>query len=201
MLHDYIGSPTFSQHANIMGILTDAIPAEQQQEVFNRIDSDTTISQATFYYRFYLTRALKKTGLADRYSTMLQPWYDMIDMGLSTFAENPEPTRSDCHAWSSSPNYDFLATILGVEPDAPGFASVRIEPHPGHLNRISGVVPHPQGDIRVELRRTQPGNRNSGGRNSTVSGHGGLRGEVDPFPARSPGASSGTAARSPSRRA
>lgn len=71
--------------------------------------------------------------------------------GLSTFAENPEPTRSDCHAWSSSPNYDFLATILGVEPDAPGFASVRIEPHPGHLNRISGVVPHPQGDIRVEL--------------------------------------------------
>lgn len=62
MLHDYIGSPTFSQHANIMGILTDAIPAEQQQEVFNRIDSDTTISQATFYYRFYLTRALKKTG-------------------------------------------------------------------------------------------------------------------------------------------
>ena len=109
---------------------------------------------------------------------MLQPWYDMIDMGLSTFAENPEPTRSDCHAWSSSPNYDFLATILGVEPDAPGFASVRIEPHPGHLNRISGVVPHPQGDIRVELRRTQPGNRNSGGRNSTVSGHGGLRGKV-----------------------
>ena len=176
--YDSIGSPTFSQHANIMGILTDAIPAEQQQEVFNRIDSDTTISQATFYYRFYLTRALKKTGLADRYSTMLQPWYDMIDMGLSTFAENPEPTRSDCHAWSSSPNYDFLATILGVEPDAPGFASVRIEPHPGHLNRISGVVPHPQGDIRVELRRTQPGNRNSNGRNSTVSGHGGLRGEV-----------------------
>lgn len=96
MLHDYIGSPTFSQHANIMGILTDAIPAEQQQEVFNRIDSDTTISQATFYYRFYLTRALKKTGWADRYSSMLQPWYDMIDMGLSTFAENPEPTRSDC---------------------------------------------------------------------------------------------------------
>ena len=39
-------------------------------------------------------------------------------------------------------------------------------------------MPHPQGDIRVELRRTQPGNRNSGGRNSTVSGHGGLRGEV-----------------------
>lgn len=103
MLHDYIGSPTFSQHANIMGILTDAIPAEQQQEVFNRIDSDTTISQATFYYRFYLTRALKKTGLADRYSSMLQPWYDMIDMGLSTFAENPEPTRSDCHAMELQP--------------------------------------------------------------------------------------------------
>ena len=77
----------------------------------------------------------------------------MIDIGLSTFAETPEPTRSDCHAWSSSPNYDLLATVCGIEPAEPGFASVRIAPHPGRLNRIRGVVPHPQGLIIVELER------------------------------------------------
>ena len=153
LLKDYIGNASYSQHANIMGILTDAIPAEDQQAVFEKLDSDTSISQATFYYRFYLFRALKKVGLADRYVDMLQPWHNMIGMGLTTFAENPEPARSDCHAWSSSPNYDLLATVCGVEPDAYGFTKVKIEPHMGRLNEIKGVVPHPKGNITVTLNR------------------------------------------------
>ena len=135
-----------------MGILTDAIPERDQQAVFERIVEDPSITQTTFYYKFYLIRALKKVGLADRYTQMLEPWQQMIDMGLTTFAETPEPTRSDCHAWSSSPNYDLLATVCGVEPAAPGFAQVRIAPHPGHLKRIKGVVPHPLGDIVVDLQ-------------------------------------------------
>lgn len=153
LLRDYIGAETYSQHVNILGILTDAIPHRDQRAVFERLASDPTLTQTTFYYKFYLIRALKKVGLADRYTGMLGPWQDMIDIGLSTFAETPEPTRSDCHAWSSSPNYDLLATVCGVEPGSPGFRTVRIAPHPGHLKRIRGVVPHPQGDIEVELQR------------------------------------------------
>lgn len=152
LLHDYIGSSTFSQHANIMGILTDAIPTADQTAVFERLDSDTTLAQATFYYRFYLTRALKKAGLGDRYSRMLGPWKQMLDLGLTTFAEKPEPSRSDCHAWSSSPNYEFLATICGIESAAPGFSKVRIAPHPGHLKQIEGRMPHPLGEISVNLK-------------------------------------------------
>lgn len=152
LLRDYIGSQTYSQHVNIMGILTDAIPQRDQQAVFERIVQDPTVTQTTFYYKFYLIRALKKVGLADRYTQMLGPWQQMIDIGLSTFAETPEPTRSDCHAWSSSPNYDLLATVCGVEPSSPGFKTVRIAPHPGTLTQIRGVVPHPQGDIVVELQ-------------------------------------------------
>ncbi|NJK96175.1 MAG: hypothetical protein HC905_15805 [Bacteroidales bacterium] len=72
---------------------------------------------------------MKKAGLGDKYIEMLTPWRKMIAMGLTTFAENPEPTRSDCHAWSASPNYDLLATVLGVEPGSPGFKSVTINPH------------------------------------------------------------------------
>ncbi len=153
LLRDCIGGGTYSQHANIMGILTDAIPPKDQRRVFETITGDPSVTRTTFYYTFYLIRALKKTGLADRYVDMLGPWQRMIDIGLSTFAETPEPTRSDCHAWSSSPNYDLLATVCGIEPSAPGFASVRIAPHPGRLNRIRGTVPHPQGLIAVELER------------------------------------------------
>ena len=144
---------SFSQHANIMGILSDAIPVEKQQAVFEKLNTDPSLIQATFYYRFYLFRALKKVGLAERYVSMLTPWEDMLNIGLTTFAENPEPTRSDCHAWSASPVYDFLATVCGVEPEEPGFKSVKIEPHLVELKQIKGAVPHPKGMIEIELRK------------------------------------------------
>jgi hypothetical protein len=157
LMSDNSGKTSYSQHANIMAILSGAISRENQQALFEKLDSDPSLTQATFYYRFYLFRALKKAGLADRYTSMLQPWKNMIAIGLTTFAETPEPTRSDCHAWSSSPLYDFLATICGVEPDSPGFKSVRIEPHMGTLKSIKGKVPHPDGDIIVDLQKTDTG--------------------------------------------
>lgn len=144
---------TFSQHAGIMAILTGAIPDTDQKKVLNQILYDGSLSQATFYYRFYLNQALKKAGMADRYYSQLTPWRGMIANGLTTFAENPDPTRSDCHAWSSSPNYDFLATICGIVPASPGFATVRIEPALGELTFAAGEMPHPEGNIKVNLQR------------------------------------------------
>ena len=157
LIADDASKTSFSQHANIMGILSDAVAFDKQKAVFEKTDSDLSLTQATFYYRFYLFRALKKVGLAERYTSMLQPWKDMINMGLTTFSETPEPTRSDCHAWSSSPLYDFLATVCGIEPGSPGFKTVKIEPHLGTLESVKGKVPHPAGDILVEFAKTTSG--------------------------------------------
>jgi hypothetical protein len=144
---------TFSQHAGIMGVLTGCIPTADMKKVMQKVLYDSTLSQATFYYRFYLNRALKKAGMADMYYSQLTPWRGMIENGLTTFAENPDPTRSDCHAWSSSPNYDFLATICGIVPASPGFATVRIEPALGELQEVKCVMPHPLGNISISLQR------------------------------------------------
>ena len=152
LLIDDLNNTSYSQHTNIMGILSDAIPAKKQLEIFERITADPSLIQATFYYRFYLHRALKKVGLANRYIDMLQPWEDMLNIGLTTFAERPEPSRSDCHAWSSSPNYDLLATVCGIEPASPGFKTIRVAPHPGALKTLKGVVPHPEGNIEVDFK-------------------------------------------------
>ncbi|MEX0747733.1 MAG: alpha-L-rhamnosidase C-terminal domain-containing protein, partial [Rhodothermales bacterium] len=48
--------------------------------------------------------------------------------------------------------YHFLATICGIRPGAAGFKEVHIEPALGRLDWIQGSVPHPLGDIRVDLR-------------------------------------------------
>lgn len=148
---------SFSQHANIMGVLAGSIPAQQAPGVMQKVLTDNALSKATFYYRFYLNLALQKAGMGDLYYSQLKPWRDMLANGLTTFAENPDPTRSDCHAWSSSPNYDFLATICGVKPSAPGFRKVDIEPHLGELTQVDGAIPHPMGWIRVSFVKTSGG--------------------------------------------
>jgi len=147
------GKSTYSQHASIMGVLTGSIPDNMVKKVMNQVLFDTSLSQCTFYYRFYLTRALKKAGMADLYYASLTPWRNMVANGLTTFAENPDPARSDCHAWSASPVYDFLATICGITPASPGFNTVSIHPALGELKEVKGSMPHPKGVIKVSLTR------------------------------------------------
>jgi hypothetical protein len=59
---------------------------------------------------------LLSAGLGERYLETLAPWRDMLTMGLTTFAERPEPTRSDCHAWSSGANSCGVARARCCSP-------------------------------------------------------------------------------------
>ena len=157
LLADTPAKATFSQHANILAVLTDAVPVEQQAGLLEKIMADKSITQTTFYFRFYLFQALKKTGLGDAFLTQLDDWRTMLEMGLTTFAEKPEPTRSDCHAWSACPNYEFFSTTLGINPGSPGFRTVRIEPFLGDLSFAEGSIPHPDGKLYVRLEKTTDG--------------------------------------------
>ena len=153
-LADTPDKKAFSMHAQIFGILTNTIPENTQKTFIMRFINDKSLIQPTMYFRFYLTQALKKTGLADHYLETLGLWNDMLEKGLTTFAENPDPARSDCHAWSASPDYDFLATVAGIRPASPGFKTVEIEPALGKLTFIKGQMPHPAGMISFDLKRT-----------------------------------------------
>ena len=157
LLADDIRKNSFSQHANILAILTDAIPKEDQAALLLKIADDETITQATYYFKFYLFEALKNVKLGNEYLRLLQPWYEMLDRGLSTFAEKGDPTRSDCHAWSASPNYEFLTLICGINAQSPGFKKVRIEPWPNQLESFGGRVPHPDGMIKMDMKKKAGG--------------------------------------------
>ena len=153
LLADSPHKDEFSQHANAMAILVGLFPPDQARAVMERTMADTSLVPCTFYYRFDLYRAIKAAGLGDRYIEMLGPWRDMLSRGLTTFAEKPDPTRSDCHAWSASPNYELLASVAGIEPSSPGFRTVHIAPHLGSLEWVKGSMPHPNGEIAVDLKR------------------------------------------------
>ena len=141
----------FSQHTNIWGILTDTFTKDEQIKVMNKILNDSSLIQTTIYFKFYLFRALQKTGMGNKYLEMLQPWKTMIDNGMTTFGETDINPRSECHAWSASPCFDFLHTVAGIYPAEPGFKSIIIEPNFGYLNSIDTEIPHPLGQIIVKL--------------------------------------------------
>jgi hypothetical protein len=153
LFRDSPGTNAYSQQTNALAVLTDAIPVASQRDVMERVLSDTTLTPASYYFDFYVLEALAKAGLGDRYIERLAPWQAMLKLGLTSAPENPEPTRSDTHAWAAHPNYGLLATVLGVRPASPGFRTVRIAPALGPLQHAEGKVPHPSGDIDVKFFR------------------------------------------------
>ena len=121
-----------------------------------RVLSEPGLAQATFFFRFYVHQALRKVGEGNRYLDLLDDWRGMIANGLTTFAEWEErpndPPRSDCHAWSASPNVEIFRTVLGVDSAAPGFSRVSVRPNLGKLKVARGAVPHPKGEVLVDLQ-------------------------------------------------
>ena len=141
----------YSQHANSLAVLAGVVDKEDVSLVCSNLLTDSTLTQCTIYFKYYLHQALVKGGFGDDYLKWLDIWRDNIKMGLTTWAEVSDlpNSRSDCHAWGASPNIEFFRTVLGIDSYAPGFRKIKIEPHLGELVNVSGEVPHPNGKVAV----------------------------------------------------
>lgn len=168
LLADTPAHQHFSQQSNILGVMLNVIPPAKQKQVMKNIlayelagnpayPGPKNLTIATYYFRFYLARAIEHAGMGNLYLKLLGPWKHMLSLGLTTWAETPEPTRSDAHAWSAHPTYDLLTIVAGISPGSPGFKTVRIAPHLGDLNTLDASMPHGHGEIKVSYRRTQEG--------------------------------------------
>ena len=153
----------YSQHSNVLAVLAGVLTGSEARDVVTRVLADETLTQCSYYFRHYLHSAVNLVGEGDRYLDLLGEWESMLTRGLTTFAERDErpgdPSRSDCHAWSSSPNFEIFRTVLGIDTAAPGFGRVQVRPFPGRLDRVAGSVPHPKGEISVSLERAGNGLR------------------------------------------
>ncbi len=152
---------TYSQQVNTLAILAHVAPPDQARSVVEKItglsqpsSTQPELAQSSIYFRAYTNAVLREVGLGDRYVEMLGPWREMLSSGLTTWAEwNGPDSRSDCHAWGASPNFELLRTVAGIESLAPGFHRVRIAPNPGTFKKVFARMPHPRGAIQVELAR------------------------------------------------
>jgi hypothetical protein len=140
---------SFSQHVNSLVVLSGLLSVDRAAELMQRVLADRSIAQATIYFRYYVHQALHRAGLGDKLLDNLGIWRDQMSLGLSTWAEMPEPSRSDCHAWGASLNIEFFRILLGIDSQSPGFRKILIAPSPGELKTVSGSMPHPAGKIDV----------------------------------------------------
>jgi alpha-L-rhamnosidase len=151
----------FSQHTNTLAVLAGLVPVNDARSLMRHTLEDADLAQAGLFFRFYMHQALALAGEGDTYLEQLDDWREMLAHGLTTFAEVvDEPgkaSRSDCHAWSASPNIEIFRTVLGVDSAAPGFKKVAVRPHLGKLKMVSGSVPHPKGAVIVRVEKKGTG--------------------------------------------
>jgi hypothetical protein len=148
----------YSQHTNSFAILANMFDPKTEKIVAQKIVEDKTLLQASLYFKFYIFQALKKAGSGSSVINMMDQWKNFLDYGFTTFPEGGLNGRSDCHAWSAHPVYDFLNIICGIESSSPGFKTVRISPATGTLSNVNGKIPHPFGEISIDMKKDKRDN-------------------------------------------
>jgi hypothetical protein len=152
-----------SQITNILAILAGAVSGEEARQLMLKLlEPNDWFGQVDLFLHLYLFEALNKTGLQERFMAETSEWNLMKERGMTTFAEMPlewgeENQRSECHPWSSVPNYYFFRTVCGIKPLTAGHKTVEIAPALGELKHIKAVYPHHLGDIRLDLIRNGSG--------------------------------------------
>ena len=149
----------YSTHTQHLAILTGLVQGAAAAELMRQALAAPDLVQPTIYWRFYEMEALAQAGLGDRYLDQLGIWKEMLRAGVTTWPETGLESRSECHGWGASPNYHLYTVVAGVQPAAPGFAQVRIAPQLGPLTGIAATVPHPAGQVQLDLRREGAGLR------------------------------------------
>ncbi len=159
LIADSPAKNAFSQQANSLAVLYDVVPQAERPAVMKRVLDNAVLGgrsgpapaliPASYYFDYYVARALDHADMDDRYFEILERWRELSRMHFSTWPEVPGDTRSDSHAWSAHPTYDLLTIVAGIVPASNGFASVTISPHLGNLQSLDAAMPHDRGIIHV----------------------------------------------------
>lgn len=143
------GIDEYSQHAQLFAVLCEAGDEAFRKGLMERVHEATDLIPCTFPLQFYLFRAYEKVGMYDATEPLWKLWEQPLKWHMTTVPEEPSDARSDCHAWGSMMLYEFPRKILGVGPDAPGFAKIAVRPIAGYVKKASGTACTPVGEVQV----------------------------------------------------
>ncbi|MCW3098618.1 MAG: hypothetical protein JWL77_4236 [Chthonomonadaceae bacterium] len=145
---------TFSPHVNVLAVLYDLAPQEQQKAILIRLMAHGPLNCQPYFYHFVFN-ALDHCGLFDTVATEEMKRWE-IDPGTRSFREM-WGNGDWSHAWGGTPLYQLSSKVLGVTPASPGFDRITIRPTLCDLWWAKGRVPTPHGNVDVSWQRTENG--------------------------------------------
>ncbi|KAL4979635.1 Six-hairpin glycosidase-like protein [Aspergillus desertorum] len=121
-----------SQHVAVFAVLSGAVSGSRAKALLRRAlhpDTRGGYVKASYAQSFYVLEAATQVGLYDELrDTLVQPWTEMVNPNLTTWAESAAMPRSDCHGWSCVPIHDVVANVVGLRPSASGYGRLRFRP-------------------------------------------------------------------------
>ena len=139
----------FSQHAQLWAVLSGCVTGERAANLMRQCMQNSAFLRCSYSMSFYLFRALEKAGIYNEIQNKWMRWEKLLDCHLTTWPEDNITQRSDCHAWSAVPIYDFMAITLGIRPTKPGYEEITIQPHSLEMGNMEATLPTPKGLIFI----------------------------------------------------
>jgi alpha-L-rhamnosidase len=144
-------------HAAAICLYFDVVPAERQKQVQQwfsaHVEREGCLPyQHAFYFEVF---ARMDTDAADRYALDLirKRWAPMARYETKTTWEEFSPGEN-CHESGGTPTIYLSRRVLGVQVDGPvANRRLLVEPHPGDLKRVEGVVVTEFGPVPVRWDR------------------------------------------------
>lgn len=143
---------SYSEHAQIMAILSNLSSAQENRILFKNMLSTPDISRCSLFYTHYFWDAARQIDSIDNCFSRINFWNDCLRQKFRTIPETFNQSRSDCHGWGAMLLYHLTARIGGINPGNFGFSQVEISPMPGSLTHQEIECAHPYGIIRAEYQ-------------------------------------------------
>lgn len=140
----------YSQHAQSWAVLNGLLTGEQAVRTLRRAMDEKDVLRCSFSTSFEWFRALETVGLYQETREAMLRWATLPALGNTTCPETPDESRSECHAWSALPMYEFICVMAGIRENN---GVIEIRPAPAYLPDLHGAAATKAGPLRFEYVR------------------------------------------------
>ncbi len=141
----------FTRHAQAWAVINGMLDEEESRRALRSALSCPPCSFAASYEWF---RALEKAGMEEQMRRDLDAWIGLLSRGSTTCPEEPHHPRSECHAWSALPLYEFMRTLAGVRQEN---GKIVIRPRLLGLPDLTGTAVTPLGSVEYHYQSMADG--------------------------------------------
>jgi hypothetical protein len=175
------GSFGTSHHVNAAAISSGILLPQEAATLFEQTLAPDPALSMTYWHRFLdLNAAAEVDRVQWGLDYIRKYWGQALQAGITTLWEAFDPAwmgddphavsmvgaeyaryggyeTSLCHGWSAGPAAWLHTAVLGVQPDAFGYAKVNFTPYLGDLAWAKGTIPTPHGLVHISLRKERDG--------------------------------------------